>query len=123
MVTAPPAIATLGLSAEEIDALRHQGFVCRDVRGRGRSYGKLRFRFNGKQRVKYLGADEAFVRRVEQELLAMQGTSQLNRMLACLTREAKQMLQSVKPKVESALNDQGFVFHGRAVRKLRTDNM
>ena len=56
MVTAPPAIATLGLSAEEIDDLRHQGFVCRAVRGRGRSYGKLCFRFNGKQRVKYFAA-------------------------------------------------------------------
>lgn len=122
MVTAPPAIAALGLSVEEIAALRHQGFVCREERDRGRAYGKLRYRVHGKQHVKYLGKDDAFVRQVEQELSELQAPNQLNRTLGRLTREANQVLRSVKPRVESVLNDQGYVFHGRAVRKPRADN-
>jgi len=120
VVKIPPAIASLGMSAEEIAALRHRGFVCRERRSGGLAYGKLRYRVRGKQRVKYLGKNEAFLRQVEEELLQLQAHNRLDRTLRHLTNEANRVLHSLKARVEPVLDERGYVFHGRAVRKPRT---
>jgi hypothetical protein len=122
MVTAFPVLTALGLTDHELTALRQQGFVSRELRAGGRSYAKLRYRFDGRQRAKYLGSNEAFVRQVERELGRLQGNHRLDRLLGCLTREANQVLRSIKPRVEPVLNEQGYEFHGRAVRRPRGHN-
>ena len=67
-----PHINKLDLTAEEMAALRRQGFVCRERR-RGRVFFKLRFRMpTGMQCVCYLGADPAVAEEVQTELLEMQ---------------------------------------------------
>lgn len=114
-----PALAALGLSANEIDALSYQGTICREARLPDRTYAKLRYRIDGKQRVKYLGRDEAFVSMVEKELAALQARSQAHRELVRLAQEAEALLRSLKPRLESLLNEHGYVFHGRAIRKPR----
>jgi len=122
VVVATPALASLGLTADELGALRRQGFVCREDRGRGRVYAKLRYRIHGRQHVRYLGKDEAFIHQVEQELAQLQAVIQLDRALGKLAREASRVLRSVKPKVESLLNENGYGFHGLAVRKPRANS-
>ena len=114
-------LTTFNLSDEELGALARQGFVSWERRGRC-MYAKLRYRVDGKQRVKYLGKEEGFVRRVEEELAVLQSTSQLDRALGRLTRDANQVLRSVRGRVESVLSDRGYVLHGRSVRKPRPTN-
>jgi hypothetical protein len=46
-------LADLGLSKEELDALRRQGSVVAQRRGNNRVYYRLRFRYAGRQRSVY----------------------------------------------------------------------
>ena len=61
------ALAGLQMTALELQALRRQGFVSREQRGK-RSYFKLRFRLLGQQRAKYIGSDPAVARQVQRNL-------------------------------------------------------
>jgi hypothetical protein len=114
-----PHIDTLDLTAEEMTALRRQGFVSQERR-HGRMFFKLRFRMpTGKQCVRYLGTDPAVAEEVQQELFEMQMVRRMNRELAKLVRKAGQKLQSSKETLGPALAKAGYHFHGLSVRRKR----
>jgi hypothetical protein len=110
-------LAQLGLVPEEVLALRKQGFVSGEKRGPGHTCYKLRFRFAGRQRVRALGGDAAVAERVRQELAELQASTRLDRELAQLTRKAKRMLREARQRLEPLLREEGFAFHGLAVRR------
>jgi hypothetical protein len=112
-------IDQLGLTADELSALRHQGFVSREPR-RGGVIFKLRFRLaTGEQRVRYLGADRAAAAEVEKELCEMQRARRTNRALVRLVKEAGQRLRASKAMLAPALAGAGYRLHGLAVRRRR----
>ena len=111
-------LAQLSLSAEEIGALRHQGFVCSENRNDRIDY-KLRFRQAGWQKVRYLGTSAALAQQVQAELDRLQEATQLDRKLARLDRAAKRALREAKTKLEPAVKEAGFAFHGLAIRRPR----
>jgi hypothetical protein len=112
-----PALATLRLTAGEFEELADQGFVCEERRAH-RTYYKLRFRCGGKQAVRYIGsADRAAI--VNNELSILQTESKIMRDLKARVRIANKILREVKRTMEPALNANGFVFHGLAIRRPR----
>jgi hypothetical protein len=115
----PEVIPALGLSEEELAALAGQGFVSAAARRGGTVYYKLRFRCGGKQRVRCLGTDAALAARVRQELLQRQRRSGLDRELARQSRAARSLLRQLKARLDAYLQQEGFRFHGRAVRQRR----
>jgi hypothetical protein len=115
-----PALATLGLSGEELAALTKQGFVCAEYRGHGRMRYKLRFRIGAKQHVRYLGTAPEFVDQARTELGQLQQRALQHRELKRLVRMAKHKLRTAKHQLEPLLHNAGFVFHGLSVRKPRS---
>jgi hypothetical protein len=117
---APEALVVLpelGLTADEIAALRRQGFVSRERRGHGHVRYKLRFRHGGKQHVRYLGQDPQVADRVRQELASLQAATRLDRHLGRLLHEVTPLLRSVKTRLEPVLQDAGYRFHGLSIRR------
>ena len=55
-----PALASLRLGHDDLRILVQQGFLSHEIRG-GNAYFKLRFRRDGKQCVKYVGACQVAV--------------------------------------------------------------
>jgi hypothetical protein len=115
----PSALIELGLTAEELRALRHQGFVSQERRGPGQLSFKLRFRCGGKQRVRSLGKDPAFVACVNRELAHFQARKRLDRSLVHLIRDASKRLRQAKQRLAPLLAEAGYAFHGQAIRKRR----
>ncbi len=114
-----PHINKLDLTAEEMAALRRQGFVSRERR-RGRVFFKLRFRMpTGMQCVRYLGADPAVAEEVQTELLEVQRARHLHLQLGKLAKEAGQRLKSGKAAIAPMLAEAGYHFHGLSVRQKR----
>jgi hypothetical protein len=113
-----PGLASLGLSAEELDALVCQGFVCGERR-RAKTYYKLRFRLRGKQRVHYIGSAE-LATAVSQELAALQDNIRSRRRRTKLYRAATQSLRRAKQVLEPHLHARGLYYHGQLIRKRRT---
>lgn len=113
------AFERLGLSTEEITSIRHQGFISREKRGRGTIVFKLRFRLDGRQRVKYLGTDAAQAALVQQELEKHQRGRQINQQLRELNRETAKLLRESKHRLEPFVAQAGLRFHGRAIRRPR----
>ncbi len=101
---------------EELAALCRQGFVSEERRGK-RLYYKLRFRCNGKQRVRYLGRDAARAAEVREELWKLQEPRRTELELARLDRTARRMLREAKATLAPLLAEEGFTFHGNAVRR------
>lgn len=112
-----PGLKELELAGDELRALETQGFVSAEKR-RGRMYYKLRFRVDGKQRVRYLGGIQA-AQAVEAELKVLQRSVRARRQLAVLRRAATQQLRAAKQALQPFLDACGFHFHGQAVRKRR----
>jgi hypothetical protein len=115
-----PLLATLRLNAEQIVALAKQGSVCAEVRSNGRVYYKLRFRWDGRQQVRYLGNVPEFIEQVKAEMERLQQRTRLRRELRQLTRAARQKLRASKSRLGPLLGDAGFRFHGLAVRRPRS---
>ena len=112
-----PALASLRLTADELEELANQGFVSEERRGH-RTYYKLRFRCGGKQVVRYIGsADRAAI--VNEELSILQTESKIMGDLKATVRLANRMLREAKRTMEPVLNANGFVFHGLAIRRPR----
>src|SRR5208283_858688 len=86
-------VTRLGLTAEELAALKAQGFVSCESR-RGQVFFKLRFRINGKQRVCYLGKDLAVVEQVQEWLAEVQAVRKTEIEGGRLVREAGQKLRN-----------------------------
>lgn len=118
---ADSALATLGLSDDELAALAEQGFVCAEVRGRKRVRYKLRFRVGRKQHVRCLGTASDFVDRVRAEVAQLQQRTRSYQELGHLMRAAIRQLRAAKQQLEPLLKKVGFSFHGMAVRKPRSD--
>jgi hypothetical protein len=116
---ATPALAALGLGEGELDALRRQGFVSREMR-RGRTYFKLRFRMepDGRQSVRYIGTDPAAADEVEQELAQLQRPRLIDRDLSKISQQIGLALKAVKADLMPHLEPAGYRFHGLAVRQM-----
>jgi hypothetical protein len=112
-----PALAALQLDDGDADALARQGFIAAERRGE-RSYFRLRFRRDGRQRVRYIGSlDRA--QAVQFELDRLRVDVRLQRRLATLSRDAARSLRDAKRTLEPLLEARGFHFHGQAIRKCR----
>jgi hypothetical protein len=112
-----PALASLGLTAEDLGGLARQGFLAAERR-RDWPCWKLRFRRGGRQVVRYVGGtDKAAL--VAEELKELQAARTHQRELNRLGSVARHMLRDQKAKLEPLLLACGFKFHGRAIRRLR----
>jgi hypothetical protein len=111
-----PALGSLGLREEDFAALAKQGSLRAESSSSGRQYWKLRFRFGGKQQVRYVGNNAEFVDRVRQELMRLQAKERACRRLQSLIREAKRRLRRTKQQLMSLLPSAGRCFHGREIR-------
>ena len=116
----PLALVRLGLEAIELEMLRRQGFVSRECRG-GRWLYKLRFRVEGRQVTRYVGADERKAAEVQQALVEWQGARQLDLELGRLARQASRELRRAKRTLEEQMAKRGLGFHGLAVRRARSE--
>jgi len=112
-----PILASLGLASEDIAAIADQGFISPDRRG-DRTYFKLRFRRNGRQRVRYIGGAARAIA-VAAELKALQGDLQLRRRMAVLTRSVTSALRTAREKLQPLAESHGYYFHGHALRRRR----
>jgi hypothetical protein len=112
-----PALASLGLTAEDLASLATQGFVSVESRGPQSIY-KLRYRRAGRQRVRYIaGADQAT--RVRGELDVLQQEVRLRRRATAVRRAAYAVLQRTKRELAPQLDQLGCTLHGIAVRRRR----
>ena len=110
-------LAELGLGSAEAAALTRPGLASSEIRGRGEMAFKLRFRLDGRQRVKYLDEDRA--RRLEQTLNEVQRARRKALALGCLNREAPTLFREGKRRIEPWLGAGGYRFHGQAIRRPR----
>ena len=108
----------LGLGTEETAALKLQGFVVGEPRG-DRIIYKLRFRFQGRQRVRYLGTDSKKAARVEQFVESLQRGRCIKKQLRDLDREVTERFNAMKRRLGPFLNQAGLTFHGLAIRRPR----
>jgi hypothetical protein len=109
----------LGLSASDQAALARQGFISREIRGSRSAIYKLRFRVDGRQRVRYLGTDASGIRRVQEALHELQEDRRLERALSRRHRDVAQLLRENKRRLAAPVAVAGFRFHGRAIRRPR----
>jgi hypothetical protein len=116
--TTAGCLKQLGLSADEIDALTHQGFVQCERRGGGREYFKLRFRWQGRQRVCCLGTDRGIAKTIKNELIVLQRVHQLCRKAIRLAERGRRLLRSVKVETSQPLAAAGFKYHGLEIRRI-----
>ncbi len=112
-----PALARLGLSAEDMQALAQQGFMGAEQWG-GHTRFKLRFRRAGRQVVRYIRSSEE-ADKVRSELYVLQRERRRRRELADLNRETSHLLRESKKSVQPLVEAYGFKFHGRQVRRPR----
>jgi hypothetical protein len=112
-----PALASLQLTSADLVTLASQGFVASERRGE-RRYHKLRFRRGRRQVVKYLGGPERACA-VQAELDRLQAAWRRRRKLGALSRQAREMLREAKRQLEPSLAEQGYHFHGLAIRESR----
>jgi len=109
----------LGLTPEELDSLRRQGFVASERRGPACIVFKLRFRMGGRQVVRYLGTDRDWADTVRRALSAWQSPQHAQRLLRQTERDSRRLLRSVKLRLIQAVEAAGLKFHGRQIRRPR----
>jgi len=110
-------LGQLRLTAEDLAALRRQGAVQVERRGK-KSIGKLRFRRGGKQVVRYIGGATA-ARQVQEELTKWQAAHRKSRELLRLAATARTALRGSKKALAPHLEQIGYRFHGLAIRRRR----
>jgi len=117
------ALLGLNLTLEELQALRKEGFVAAERRGRAAVIFKLRFRLAGRQQARYLGADPQRAAAIRAALVVQQQPRRLEqnlkRRLASHIATAQAVLQSIKPRLAEHVLEAGFRFHGRRLRRSR----
>jgi len=116
-----PSLKALGLSAEQLDLLAENGSLCREERGKGKTYYRLRFREAGKQYTRYVGNEQGFVEQVRRELLLLQATRNSRQKMRHLADKARQVARSTKRMLEPLLATVGRTFHGMEIRRRRTN--
>jgi hypothetical protein len=112
-------LAKLRLSPAEIAAIARQGFVSAEQRGPRTIVFKLRFRYDGKQRVRYLGTDQTIAAHITAVLDRHQRQRQLDADLRALANRAGQTLRQSKLALVEQVEGAGLRFHGQSVRRRR----
>jgi hypothetical protein len=113
-----PALRSLQLTEPAFASLRTQGFVSAERRA-GKLNFKLRYRHNGRQHVRGLGHDRRSAEAIKGELLVLQREVHAQRKFAQLARMARKLRKSSKTTLHALLEENGFHFHGQAIRKQR----
>jgi hypothetical protein len=116
---APRCLADLRLTSEDLAALTRQGFVAEELRGQRGPLFKLRFRRQGKQRVRYVGQDPDSARQIQQELANLQAGRRQEQELARLNAKARRLLRETKASLTETVEASGHHFHGQALRRRR----
>lgn len=102
----------------DLEGLSRQGFVSWGSRG-ARRIAKLRYRSDGRQRVRVIGRDRELAAAVAAALAARQQMRRRElarrRLLADAARALRESWRLVAPEVRAA----GFRTHGRSVRRPR----
>jgi len=114
----PRGLSALGLSDDQLTALARQGFVAAEYRGQRGATFKLRFRFQGRQVVRYLGQDPAAARQIREAVLALQAERRDDREMQQAIREARNLLRETKRQLLPDVRREGFKFHGFAIRRV-----
>jgi hypothetical protein len=108
------------LGPEDRDSLARQGWISEQVRSSGARTFKLRWRVEGRQRVRYLGSDPAFAAHVRAILIDMQCARRTERQFAELLGQARRQLAHVKRQLAPELAARGYAYHGYTARRTRT---
>lgn len=116
--TSESILARLALTPTELAAVKQQGFISREQRSPENIVFKLRFRLNGRQRVKYVG-DAAAAEALRQELRKLQHPHVLLKNLRAVSRAARKICRQEKLRLVPLVEQLGLKFHGRAVRRPR----
>ena len=116
----------LGLSRADVEGLQRQGFVAPEFRVdqgvRRGPYYKLRWRINGRQRVKYLGRSAAQAEAVASAVAHLQQPRVRERHLARQMAEARRKLTQAKQTMAAALAAEGKYYHGYTSRRRTEGN-
>ena len=117
-------LAELGLTDEDVLSLVNQGFLTAEYRVHGAArlgpYFKLRWRSNGRQRVKYLGRDVDRAEAISDAISSLREGKRRQDQLAALVADARKSLRRAKQAMNAAMANQGRYFHGFAGRKRET---
>jgi hypothetical protein len=120
--TAEELLGQLGFRAEEMAALARQGSVSLEIRLRkgvpAGPYYKLRWRQQGRQRVKYLGCDPARASAVRAALLQLQASRRQAREVRRGFKQIRAYWAAQKQVLQLLLGP-GFYFHGYCIRQRR----
>jgi hypothetical protein len=108
------------LSPAELAALARQGSVSLDRPARGRPRAKLRFRYQGKQRVVYIGVNAALAAEIAAELRRRQQKTQGLRGVRAAARQCRQWRREYRREVARLLGECGYYFHGYELRLRRS---
>ena len=114
-----PILAQVGLTPAESTALKSQGFVSAETRGQRCTVYKLRFRIDGRQRVLYLGTNPLVADAVRAALRSLQKARRTRRNLRALIDQANRLLRESKSQLLADAKQEGYRFHGRALRRPR----
>ena len=112
-----PVLQSLDLEPEHWELLSRQGFVCSELRGRGRRYFKLRYRQQGRQVVRYLGIDPVRAARAAAELNQLQAVHHQLQACGRAWRAFRIKLRQAKWRMQPLLLQLGLVFHGNQIRR------
>jgi len=115
----PTALLDLGLSDEELHALRSCGWVRSTLRGRHSQICELVFRTRGRQCRRYLGTDEAHANTIRAALRDWQSAQNSRLELQRAVRDAGDQMRATKNRLTEPLLAAGYHFHGRTIRKSR----
>lgn len=111
------ALLRLGIEPAHFAALAMQGFLSVEDRGGRHPIVKLRYRFGGRQLVKYVGTDSRIVQSVRDDLHRLQHDQRQKRDLRRLILLARVLLRQAKQRLEPLLAPRGWTFHGYAIRR------
>ena len=109
----------LGLTEYQIAALRQQGFVYGDRRHGRSEVFKLRFRIDGRQKVRYLGTSPSEAAKVSMAVKDLQRARGLRHELQRLQKESRAGLKAAKKLLTPVLKSAGYQFYGLSVRQIR----
>jgi hypothetical protein len=114
----PPQLAKLNLTNAQLAALRRQGFVNQERRN-GRTVYKLRLRVGRVQIVRFLGTDRKLAESLPAELRHWQSGRRLQLEAGRLRKTLRALLRRQKRQLTSLVEQAGYRFHGRQVRRPR----
>jgi hypothetical protein len=117
--TPAAAFARLGFNPAELAAIKRQGSIHQEVRGKHTIVFKLFFRLEGRQRVKYLGTDREQVSLLQQYLEQLQDNRLQTAQVRTACRAAAQLLRETKQRLAPWVARAGLRFHGRTIRQPR----